>query len=337
MRASKPLTEDQPRWKQFEKIIAAIEKAMAPTAIVEHDVRLPSLSTGHPVQIDVLISSGTPPRQTRAMLEIQDRSRPVEVNEFRGWVQKKQDTGVEQLFVVSRHDFPQSVVDAVRKQLGPCVKLLTFKDVERGSWPFEFHLGEFSVMRHDVLPPTCSSSIYTEPELAVAHSSIRGQVFSREGVDDRFTLEELAEEALISESHPTFNTPGVHDLLVLIPTMPPLWFHQRGRAYRVKFFIASYRVKRVGAKMPLSVAQYKQVDYDGEPVWIAECEGRIEDKPIKVRLILAPNERGQFQSYTAQVEGLEQVFGRPERVHMLMAEWVEDEPSTTTDVIALGG
>lgn len=316
----------EPRWKRFEKIVAAIEKAIAPNAIVEHDVRLPSVSTGHRVQVDLLITQGRSPRQSRAIVEIQDRDRPVEINDFRGWVQKKHEVGVEQLYVVSKHEFPASIVEAVRKQHGPCVKLMTFRDVERGNWPFEFHLGEFGLFRHEVLQPWCSSSILTEPSLPAHSSVLRGRVFRRVGSPKLQSLEELAEEALVAQGHPSIQAPGVHHLLALVPAEPALWLHHRDEAFRVRFFIASYSVKRVGAKMPLSVARYQQVDHCGEPTWVAECEGAIEGNPVSVQLILTSDERGQFRQYTTRIQGFEQVFGRPSHANMLMVQEVVDDP-----------
>jgi hypothetical protein len=321
MSTASSVADGQASWKKFEKIVAAIEKAIAPDAIVEHNVSLDNLSTGHPTQIDVLITYGRAPRQTRAMVEVQDRVRPVEINDFRGWVQKKQDTGVEQLFVVSKHDFPKSIVDAVRKQYGPCVKLMTFKDVERGNWPFEFHLGEFSLMRHTVLQSIGKSAILTEPDLPVGSLSVHGHVFSREGKPNRVSLEDLAEEALLAQGDPSITVPGTHDSLVVIPSQPQLWWHRPNGTFRVKLFIASYRVRRDGIKMPLSVAKYQQIDFNGEPTWVAECEGQFEGKPIAVRFILSSDQQGRFTKYTMQISGFEQVFGRVSHVHMLMAEW----------------
>lgn len=316
----------EPKWKRFEKIVAAIEKAIAPNAVVEHDVRLPSLSTGHLMQVDLLITHGQSPRQSRAIVEIQDRDRPVEVNDFRGWVQKKHEVGVEQLFVVSKHEFPASIVEAVRKQHGPCVKLMTFQDVERGNWPFEFHLGEFSLFRYEVQKPWCSPSILTEPSLPPHRSKLGGHVFRRVGCPKRQSMEELAEEALVAQGHPSIQEQGVHDLLVLVPVEPALWLHQQDKAFRVRFFIAPYSVKRVGARMPLSVARYQQVDHLGEPTWVAECNGEIEGNAVGVHIILTSDERGQFRQCTARIQGFEQVFGRPSQVEMLMLQEIVDDP-----------
>src|SRR5690348_16505401 len=87
----KPAAE--PQWKTVEKVVALLEKALAPDARVRHNVKLPSLSTGHDEQCDVVIEMGQEPRITRTIVEVQKRNERVKPNEFRGWCQKMRDVG----------------------------------------------------------------------------------------------------------------------------------------------------------------------------------------------------------------------------------------------------
>jgi len=43
-------------YKEFEQLVAQIQKDLAPQANVEHDVRIPGQLTGTKRQIDVLVS-----------------------------------------------------------------------------------------------------------------------------------------------------------------------------------------------------------------------------------------------------------------------------------------
>lgn len=97
--------------KQLEHLVHLIEKSISPGAKVELDVDMPILNSriGATTQCDIVIRSGTPPRQTITIVEVQDRAGQVKPNDFRGWKQKREDVGAQHLICVSRQEFPKSI------------------------------------------------------------------------------------------------------------------------------------------------------------------------------------------------------------------------------------
>lgn len=65
--------------KQLEQLVHLIEKSIEPNAQVEHNVQMPILNSriGATTQCDIVIRTGTPPRQTITLVEVQDRGSQV--------------------------------------------------------------------------------------------------------------------------------------------------------------------------------------------------------------------------------------------------------------------
>src|SRR5262245_11249284 len=125
------LPKPEPRWKTVEKVVAFLEKSLAPAANVRHDVHLPNLVTGNPEQFDVVVDAGEGPRMLRSVVEVQKRGKRVAPNDFRGWCKKREEVGAHRLICVSAEPFPKSIIDDVTKRLGPTVRLVRLRDLER--------------------------------------------------------------------------------------------------------------------------------------------------------------------------------------------------------------
>lgn len=138
-RKKKPVRKrtPEPQWKTVEKVVALLEKSLAPEAHVMHNVKLPCLTTGHEAQCDVVIEMGQEPRITRTIVEVQKRNERVKANDFRGWCQKMRDVGANRLICVSAQPFPHSIIDKVAKELGPTVLLVRLEALEAMRWPFQ--------------------------------------------------------------------------------------------------------------------------------------------------------------------------------------------------------
>ncbi len=140
----------EPHWKTVEKVVALLEKSLAPESRVRHNVMLPCLITGHKVQCDVVIETGQEPRVTRTIVEVQKRNSRVKPNDFRGWCQKIRDVGAHRLICVSAKPFPQSVRDKVARELGPTVWLLRLEALRIEQWPFQVINNAIKVYRPKV-------------------------------------------------------------------------------------------------------------------------------------------------------------------------------------------
>jgi hypothetical protein len=95
----------------MEKLVQLIEQSIEPDSIGERNVRLPILTspTASTAQRDIVICKGRPPRQTITIVEVQDRQKPVDMNEFRGWLSKLKDVGAQHLYCVSGKSFSKSI------------------------------------------------------------------------------------------------------------------------------------------------------------------------------------------------------------------------------------
>ena len=122
-------------WETREKVIAIIERHLSQDAKIERDVRLPVLySLSDKRQCDIVISDGEEPRQTISIVEVQKRRTKPSVADFDGWYQKMRDVGAQHLICVSEKGFPKSVDNKVDR-IGPTVRLLTFRQLEKSGWP----------------------------------------------------------------------------------------------------------------------------------------------------------------------------------------------------------
>lgn len=127
--------KSEPKWRTVERVQALIERMLDPTAVVEHDVRLPDLQTpgAEPRQCDLVVTTGPQHRRTRTIVEVQRRARKVESAHFDAWVAKMRAVGAQHLVCVSATGYPKSVV-ARAAQLGPTVRLATLAEL-KGNHP----------------------------------------------------------------------------------------------------------------------------------------------------------------------------------------------------------
>src|SRR5689334_14816843 len=121
-----------PSWRYVERVSALLEKALSPGSRVDLDVRLPVLNSrkGKRRQCDVVITTGSPPREMRTIVEVQKRKGKPDITTFDGWVQKMRDVGAQGLICVSEAGYPDSVIEKVNFQIGPTVRLMTLRELE---------------------------------------------------------------------------------------------------------------------------------------------------------------------------------------------------------------
>ena len=136
----------------LEKLVQLIEQSISPGSVVEQNVNLPILGSknGATAQCDIVIRTGKPPIETITLVEVQDRQKPVDINEFRGWQQKLQDVGAQHLYCVSRKPFPESIREKAALA-GNTVKLITLTELNADKIPIDFLKPNF--IDHDVDVP----------------------------------------------------------------------------------------------------------------------------------------------------------------------------------------
>jgi len=120
-------------WKLKEKIVTVLERLLDEDARIEQHVFFPVLEdeTREPRECDVVIFENDKPT---VIFEIQDRGKKPSINEFGGWLVKMEEVGVKHLVCVSGTGFPSSIMKKADK-IGPSIRLLTLKELERNMWP----------------------------------------------------------------------------------------------------------------------------------------------------------------------------------------------------------
>jgi hypothetical protein len=101
-----------PNWEKLEILVTKIQKALAPEATVEHNVKLPGVHSETMRQVDVLISQKIGQYDMRIIVDCKDYNKPVNVKcieEFSGLIQ---DTGVNKGAMVC----PKGFSDAAKKR-----------------------------------------------------------------------------------------------------------------------------------------------------------------------------------------------------------------------------
>ena len=108
------MVKDTLKWKLVEYVVKLIEQAISPDARVEHDVWLPDLTeASNKRQCDIVIWTGSLPRETITIVEVQDRNKPFDINTFDGLCKKMRKVGAQHLICVSKQDFPSSIINEV--------------------------------------------------------------------------------------------------------------------------------------------------------------------------------------------------------------------------------
>lgn len=145
---------DKLNWKIREQVIALLEQHLGPDAKVEHNIDLPVLKSkkGRTRQCDVVITQGKEPRRTVSIAEVQKRGAKPDINTFNGWVEKKNEVGAQHLLCISEIGFPSSIQERA-EELGPTVRLLTIKELEKEGWPIPptYFSSELKRVRYDEL------------------------------------------------------------------------------------------------------------------------------------------------------------------------------------------
>ena len=309
----------EPQWKTVEKVVALLEKSLAPEARVRHNVKLPCLTTGHEEQCDVVIEMGQEPRVTRTIVEVQKRNERVKPNDFRGWCQKLRDVGANRLICVSAKPFPRSIKDKVAKELGPTVLLVRLEALEAKQWPFQIVNNAMKVYKSTV---EVDNTIKPNP-LLVFHPDQNpfqeyiGELFSaaslpnvirREGHPELFPLMDLVNEGVkLIDKHPELiRLPeGLHQV-------PVRWkpkgvsFCFNGQTAPIQEVRAVYTVENRSILFPFEISSYTQEGHDDTLAWVVRATGKIDGEDAEIRFTCVPTADGGFSMTHPQLFGIKE-------------------------------
>lgn len=143
-------------WLTIEKLVQTIEKSLSPDSSVEHDVKLPDLTSNSNVkrQCDIVITTGTPPRHTITIVEVQSRKSKFNITFFQGLVQKMRDVGAQHLICVSTEGFTKTIKQKAQS-LGGTVRLVKLNKHDINNFPHQFANFKFihSTPEYDFVAP----------------------------------------------------------------------------------------------------------------------------------------------------------------------------------------
>ena len=294
------------KWQLMERTVAALERAIVPTARVLVNQTLPILTSreGSVAQCDVVIQNGEPPRQTFSIVEVQKRGRKVDVNEFRGWCGKRDKVGAQHLLCVSESGFPKSVIEEAEQE-GASVRLLTLAELEWEDWPIKVIGGAIifiEVSPHDLkhMNLVCDGP---PVEVEVKRNA---QVFTRTDSAGLLTPDDLALEAVRSQREFQFLEEGDHP--VRAQYVPPsgisLKFVMDSQTTLLKAVNLELMVRVARTPLPLTCSEYVQIDYNGSLAFALTASGKVADNQVDARLIFRPHGSGLLRPVSFEVDGL---------------------------------
>ena len=104
-----------PTWKQVEYLVAEIQKALSPNAIVTHNIKLPGIHSETDRQIDVLVEQNIGQYCMRVIIDCKDYAKPVDVKgveEFFGLIK---DVGAHKGALVCPKGFSAAAKNRAKK------------------------------------------------------------------------------------------------------------------------------------------------------------------------------------------------------------------------------
>lgn len=308
----KPAVE--PKWKTVEKVVALLEQSLAPESRVRHNVKLPSITTGHEEQCDVVIELGNEPRVTRTIVEVQKRHQRVKPNDFRGWLVKMKDVGAHRLICVSTQPFPRSVIDKVAKELGPTVLLVRLKDLEQNQWPIQILDGAVSICKPRIEVDTSvqpffhfepNKNPFKQPNVQL---NCEDKVIRREGQTELLPLMDLINEGVRKlQDHRSVIRLGAGTHRIDHKWKPKgVCLCVEGVVGLIQAVSIRYLVEVRPTSFPFVISSYNQEGHEKSLAWIATASGKLDGAEVEVRLTLIPNSNGAFKLGGLQVLGVDE-------------------------------
>lgn len=278
-------------WLSKEKLVELIEKSISPNSIIEHNVKLPDLSSKNNKkrQCDIVIKSGPKERETVTIVEVQSRISKFNLTFFQGLIQKMRDVGAQHLICVSTSGFTNTIIDKA-KELGGTVRLVMLNKFNPDEIPVD--LPKLSIQR------IISSYIQTsEPEIDFTTDYEIGFYLK----DMKFKINEENEELDINELNNFYITNvlkpsnnGFYKIKLPIEGIKLFLCHSEEK-FIVNNYSLNVKIELEKHEIPVYAYSYEQID-SGSLAWVLESISTIENKTRIVRMALTKNENGEFNS-----------------------------------------
>jgi len=125
----KKAAKEPPNWKKFEKVIAYIQRALAPDAIVRHDHRI-NAKSGRKRKIDVSITSNVGNIPILIAIDCKNHKRLVEGRDIAAFYDQVDDIGAKGIMIAA-FGFDSGAIIAATKYN---ILLKTYKEAQVTDW-----------------------------------------------------------------------------------------------------------------------------------------------------------------------------------------------------------
>lgn len=293
-------------WRDLERIASVIEGALQDNAKVSLNRRLPELQTGSLRECDVTIESGTEQRPFLSIVEVQDRSRPVNIGTFEGWLSKRDALGAHQLICVSRHAYPDSVFQKAR--VDGRVRLVSFSSLERANWPvlLQMHPIKFvyrsiaGILDFDIHQLDVEEGEVVEYQPA-AISSLE-QRFSVTPEGPLLPLKNVLSEHFNDCLESVPSTSGTH-LVTFSTAGRPLWMQLNDRMRTVRVD-GSVHVKGVSEDLAPEVFSYSQQAPANPDAWLVTATALVDSNEYQLEMMMKPDTEHTWKFAVTRIWGM---------------------------------
>jgi hypothetical protein len=124
------MANKNPKWKQFETIIAEIHQQLAPNAVVQHNQQIIGKS-GNPNQFDVTVSQKIGDYPILVVIECKDQKRAVAVGLVREFAERTRDIGANLGVIISTSGFAKGAKAVARQNK---IILRTYREAAAEDW-----------------------------------------------------------------------------------------------------------------------------------------------------------------------------------------------------------
>ncbi len=259
-------------WKDFEQLVKLIEMSIDPYSSVEHDVKMPILSSPSQAttQCDLVIRTGKPPRETITIVEVQNRRSKVKPNDFRGWKQKLQEVGAQHLICVSRQPFPESIKEQAQLS-GDTIRLITLSTLDADKIPIDLFQIHFEYRKFELTklytlnPGAILSDVPVEArEWFTSHKKLNHNdcIFSLDRIN-LVSISELCRDLYVT---PEGMSSGRGKLVFERDQEPAIFIHYQDISFEIILEI-EFDWKADVVQIPASTLSYEQND-SGALAWV---------------------------------------------------------------------
>lgn len=278
--------------KDFEDLVAVIERSVLERAEVIPNAKLRDVHTGQLRQIDILIRVADGHHTFQMIVEVRDRSRPVGVDFVEQVAKKREAVRADVAVIVSKSGFHET---AFRKAEQLAIRALTYEEVAESDWSAWLQARTFTVLtRHR---EGCHLHIELDPQESDGKTFNRlhavlgtGKVFSGADRSVSLTKDELINQIVDGFSDSLYEGVKVGDAPVkrrLHVCFDPTVFVQSddGSHVRVAWAMLSGSFYLEAAAYPLRLMRYKPHGADRSVAEVASCEVEIGGRRYQFDLV----------------------------------------------------